>query len=78
MRVNPTSTERPNGWQNIQITNGINYSLHCLPISDLRVHELDPDGTCWCHPTESPDTADFWIHNSADGREAYETGRLLN
>jgi hypothetical protein len=78
MKVNPTSAKNPNGWQNIELTHEFCFSMHCLPISDLRVHELDLDGNCWCHPIESPDTADYWVHNSLDGREKYEDGQKLN
>lgn len=70
-------TLHPNGWQNIEITNGWAFALHCIPLNDIKVHELDADGTCWCHPREDNDRADFWIHNSADGRESYEEGRKL-
>lgn len=70
----------PNGWQNILLNNSIHFGAHqhCLPINDLKPHELDQNGTCWCHPTESPDVADYWIHNSLDGREKYEEGQKLN
>lgn len=66
-----------NGWQNIEITNGWACILHCVPVDDLRAHELNQDGTCWCHPIEDNEKADFWVHNSLDGRENYEEGRKL-
>jgi len=52
--------------------------MHCVPFDDLKPHYMDQDGTCWCHPTEDNERADFWGHHSMDGREAYEDGRLLN
>ncbi len=42
---------------------------HVIPIEDLKEHEESPE--CWCNPTE---TEAVWVHNAADGREAYETG----
>ncbi len=47
---------------------------HVLPIADLREHEASP--TCWCHPVEDTETEDLYLHNSLDGREAYERGEL--
>lgn len=43
--------------------------VHCVPIDDLREH-MDED--CPCRPTQ--DDPGFWIHNSFDGREAFEEG----
>lgn len=45
-----------------------------FPIDDLREHDPD-DQKCWCHP--------WWdegilVHNSMDGREAYEEGRVVS
>lgn len=67
------------GWQNVEVSNSSQCALHCVPVDDLRIHYLDFDGTCWCHPREDNDKADFWIHNSMDRRERYEEeGGKLN
>ena len=44
---------------------------HIVPEDDLREHDLIPD--CWCEPTLDEEN---WtaVHNSADNREAFETG----
>jgi hypothetical protein len=42
-----------------------------VPLHDLREHEVN--GSCWCRPQRNED--DVWIHNSMDGREAFETGQ---
>lgn len=42
------------------------------PLDDLREHDPDNQG-CWCRPTYDEG---MLIHHSADGREAYEEGRL--
>lgn len=61
------------GWDvfNVEI-NGIT-QIHCVPKEDLKPHDLRPE--CWCYPREDDDRADFWIHDSADGREDVEYGR---
>jgi len=41
-----------------------------LPIDDIREHAFDTK--CWCNPIET--SHHCWSHNSADGREKYETG----
>jgi hypothetical protein len=53
--------------------NGRPLHYHLVPCCDLRRHQLDP--ICWCNPQEDEDAAGFWIHNSADGREHFETGQ---
>lgn len=71
--------DHPSGWH----TEAVHFEetvtiLHLVPCNDLRLHQLDP--SCWCQPTEDSETADYWIHNSADRRELYEpdaTGRRL-
>lgn len=42
-----------------------------IPEDDLKEHELSPD--CWCKPEVTED--DLCVHNSADGREDFETGK---
>lgn len=42
---------------------------HCIPDDDLYDHSFDD---CTCHP-EIGDDGEY-IHNSFDGREAFETG----
>lgn len=45
--------------------------VHVYPLNDLREHATD--GTeCWCGAEE--DDEGIVVHNSADGREAFETG----
>ena len=42
------------------------------PIDDLRTHE---EGlSCWCKPVLDDEVI---VHNTLDGREAYENGRKL-
>ena len=44
---------------------------HVVPEGDLKDHITD--GTdCWCHPEEDDGVI---VHNSADGREDYESGK---
>lgn len=53
---------------------------HVVPVDDLREHDLSAD--CWCLPDaedETPfleGTAQPFLHNSADGREARENTTL--
>lgn len=47
------------------------FPAEVIPINDLRPHaEGSPD--CWCRPTMQDGVL---VHNSMDGREAYEQGR---
>lgn len=49
---------------------------HIIPLNDLREHEAN--GSCWCKPTLDDEGSEpIWIHNSLDGREAFETGERL-
>lgn len=47
--------------------------IHVYPVDDIREH--DTAGTaCWCAPNlEVEEAAVIVVHNSLDGREAYET-----
>jgi len=48
---------------------------HVYPLTDLREHDLTAD--CWCRPEtkEYSDRAGLVVvHNSMDGREAFERG----
>lgn len=47
---------------------------HVVPVNDLFPHVLSL-ADCWCHPVLDEETELVVIHNSADGREDYETGR---
>lgn len=49
----------------------MNPPLHVVPCNDLREHDTDGE-ECWCCPRLEDGVV---IHNSADGREAYEDGR---
>lgn len=48
---------------------------HIVPVNDLREHTAAPD--CFCHPIRDEEEPTVWIHNSLDGREAFEPGRRL-
>lgn len=45
---------------------------HVMPVGDLREHDSNKD--CWCRP-EHDEEYNIYVHNSLDGREAYETGQ---
>lgn len=52
-------------------------AIHIVPIGDSRDHVASE--ACWCSPEEDPDDNEYglapvFIHNSADGREAFEQG----
>jgi hypothetical protein len=49
------------------------YEIHIIPIDDLRGHDESFD--CWCNPERDDIDPELVIHNSMDGREAYETGK---
>lgn len=59
------------GWK-VLARNDIN-SVHIIPVNDMGQHK--PDNSCWCQPYLND--SDNWVHNSSDGRETYEEGRLL-
>lgn len=65
------------GWDNIELQQDNVIAkltiIHCIPRNDYRPHVLWHD--CWCHPTYIEH--DICMHNSMDGREAYEKGRKL-
>jgi hypothetical protein len=46
---------------------------HVVPVDDIRQHICDKDQHCWCNPVYDAEH-DIYVHNSADGREAYEDG----
>jgi hypothetical protein len=56
-------------WTNIIQKNGV--STHVVPLNDLREHV--EDATCWCNPRVDEEL-NLVTHNSADNREAFETG----
>ena len=48
---------------------------HVIPEGDLREHTASSD--CWCVPEldyDSDSCVSVWLHRSADGREAFESG----
>jgi len=50
--------------------------VHVVPINDLRDHQIN--GKCWCKPRlDDQGDEPIWVHNSMDGREAFETGERL-
>lgn len=69
--------DHPTGWHIEEVHWEETVTLrHLMPCNDLRPHQLDP--SCWCTPSEDTESPDFWIHNSADGREAFEQGKAAN
>lgn len=46
--------------------------VHVVPEDDLREHDVSP--RCWCRPRQDIADPPVWVHNSMDGREAYENG----
>jgi hypothetical protein len=48
-----------------------NAPWHVYPLNDLKEHVTDGPEQCWCQPLE---TDGVIVHNSMDGREAFETG----
>ncbi len=51
----------------------INGIRHVTPNDDTFPHNLASD--CWCGPSTDDDAPSVMVHNSADGREAFETGQ---
>lgn len=49
--------------------------IHITTMDDYRPH--DYTSKCWCRPVEDAAEPDMWMHNSLDGREAFETGERL-
>lgn len=48
-------------------------TVHVIPIDDLREHDENNDGTCWCKPRiEQEENGRVIVHNSMDGREILE------
>jgi hypothetical protein len=45
--------------------------VHVIPMDDIRRHELTAE--CWCEPELDYEHM-VAVHNSADGREKFETG----
>lgn len=49
---------------------------HAYPEGDLREHETETRGACWCRPTIQYEGCGWLVvHNSMDGREDFEEGR---
>jgi hypothetical protein len=49
-------------------------SVHVIPIDDLREHNENNDGSCWCNPRiEQEENGRVIIHNPLDGREILES-----
>ncbi len=46
--------------------------IHCTLVDDLREHDLSLD--CWCNPVADGEEPSVIVHNSLDGREAFERG----
>lgn len=45
--------------------------VHIFPCDDLRPHDTEHGLGCWCRPFEDDGMI---VHNSMDGREAFERG----
>ncbi len=48
--------------------------LHVYPVNDLYKHDTLGGQECWCEPEVEHDGM-LIVHNSADRREDYESGR---
>lgn len=46
--------------------------VQIVPTDDLKEHELCSE--CWCKPEPDEELDNLWVHNSLDGREAFESG----
>ena len=46
---------------------------HVWPVGDLREHAISMD--CWCRPVDDEGVI---VHNSMDGREQFERGRMAS
>ena len=47
--------------------------IHVVPRNDIVDHWCSI--SCWCQPERDEEQENVVIHNSADGREDFETGR---
>jgi hypothetical protein len=56
----------------VDITDPPHRFIHVLPVGDLKPHDLSD--RCWCSPERDENYDNVVIHNSADGREAFERG----
>jgi hypothetical protein len=68
--MNPYKIQYPHGWLHVWPWTGDHVNV--MPDCDLREHRTDL--TCWCKPYFDEEDQ-LVIHNSADGREDFETGR---
>ena len=57
------------GWQ--VVTSATDDETHIIPTCDTEPHQLED--TCHCYPFWE-ESACAYVHNSFDGREAFETG----
>lgn len=48
--------------------------VHIVPTNDLYEHHLSGDCPCGVHAEGAHPSEYHWVHDSYDGREAYETG----
>jgi hypothetical protein len=64
-------------WQVVQtgLLPGEASRVHVIPKDDLRPHDCAEK--CWCEPEEDHETLGLFLHNSMDGREAFEAGKRL-
>lgn len=60
--------ESRGGWTMVPV-DGL--GVHVIPVDDLQDH-MDED--CPCNPVCDLTLAGAWMHNSFDGREAFEEG----
>lgn len=64
------------GWFSVAVTRNRVDRVHVLPVDDLRVHDIDMAGQCWCKPSFD-DEDNIFTHHALDGREAFERGERL-
>ena len=64
----------PNGWELCQYGTADRVTeMQVMPINDTREHVDTKD--CWCEPRLDPVAeVPTYVHNSADGREAFQRG----
>ena len=51
----------------IEVTQGMKWGIHIIPINDFREHRAASD--CWCNPTADEEEPSVIIHHALDKRE---------
>lgn len=61
------------GWTTFELTLSDGQKKRMVvPEGDIKEHTMCPG--CACRPVQDTINPNLWLHNSFDGREAYETG----